>query len=94
MHQFICELLLYYHSLLSPTAGYTLPPPGFIWFFPGGGDDTMPSMTWHYHEPRRLTHIHTMPLPFDVSVATESGFVDLSVRLKLRNGLVYSGTSL
>lgn len=43
----------------------------------------MPSMTWHYHEPRRLTLLHAMPLPFDVSMATESGYVDLSVRQKL-----------
>ena len=50
----------------------------------------MPSMTWHYHEPRRLTHIHTMPLPFDVSIATESGFVDLSVRQNLWDGICVS----
>ena len=73
----VCKLYnLYLNILCIDNSPYTLPEQGTILCYPGDGE-IMPAITWTYTEPHCLIHIHTMPVPFDVSIATKD--LDLSV---------------
>jgi hypothetical protein len=64
---------------------YTLPEAGFIKFCSADGSEgVMPTMTWKYGEPRCITQISTMPVPFDVSVTTSQNQIDMSLSCLLQ----------
>ena len=61
---------------LTVVSGY-VPSPGEI-FFSQGTEDNVTSMSWHYREPRALTKLAFLPVPFSFT-SEEDTPIDIKV---------------
>ena len=67
------------HSAAAPQA----PQPGNIVFHHGNGA-VPPTMTWQYGEPRAITKMYILPVPFTITTEDDAP-VDIKVRVPISN---------
>ena len=53
------------------AVGYS-PQPGEVFFSLGGSQDSSTFMMWHYHEPRAITKLSILPVPFSFTSESDA----------------------
>ena len=66
----------------SPPAGPGIPRPGEI-LFQMGDRENSPGMAWCYREPRAVTHLLLLPVPFSITTEGDAP-TDIKVRRELQ----------
>ena len=73
----LSQLIASLRAVVAPQ----VPQPGNIVFHHGNGA-TPPTMTWQYGEPRAITKLYVLPVPFTITTE-EDAPVDIKVQLMI-----------
>ena len=76
MYMYVYPMFMYIIHVHVDLTGYC-PLPGEIFFSLGLHDDET-SMSWHYGEPRAITRLFVLPVPFSLT-SEEDAPVDIKV---------------